>query len=315
MVANPVPPNNEFSRDVLADLVAGSTVQVVLGFKNSPTDWAFKRLPMHDGLPDQFREQALASAINLRDYLAPRDYDPEWTLGEQEFFRLANDPPIGGNFFVDLANFANMEQFEDHRRVRTPNVCVVVAQLSNGSLAYFGLRITNQAILDRSRKVLRVVYDDGAFNQLDQTVITFRSDFDWIVWNQAVAIINSKNFHQNFRDIPALVANVDMHVHTVCQHVGITNSTDFADRIKRFPAMAVKLQRIIERADMHTRPPDVLRTYGRDYSIEVDWDQDEMIFDGSVEKQWNILRLLDEANTLGPVTQKKYETSSKLPIP
>jgi hypothetical protein len=39
-----------------------------------------------------------------------------------------------------------------------------------------------------------------------------------------------------------------------------------------------------------------------------------MVFDGSVEKQWNILRLLDEARTLGPVTGKHWDTSSKTEV-
>ena len=51
-----------------------------------------------------------------------------------------------------------------------------------------------------------------------------------------------------------------------------------------------------------------------EYGIEVDWDGDRMVFDGSVEKQWNILRLLDEARTLGPVTGKHWETSSKVEV-
>ncbi len=75
--------------------------------------------------------------------------------------------------------------------------------------------------------------------------------------------------------------------------------------------MMVKLQGIIDRADMHTRSPDVLRKYADDYSIAIDWNGDRMIFDGSVEKQWNILRLLDEARTLGPVTGKHWDTSAR----
>ena len=65
---------------------------------------------------------------------------------------------------------------------------------------------------------------------------------------------------------------------------------------------------------MHTRPPEVLRNYGQEYGIAVDWNGDRMVFDGSVEKQWNILRLLDEARTLGPVTGKHWETSSKVEV-
>ncbi len=39
-----------------------------------------------------------------------------------------------------------------------------------------------------------------------------------------------------------------------------------------------------------------------------------MVFNGSVEKQWNILRLLDEAHTLGPVTGKHWDTSTKTEV-
>ena len=120
-------------------------------------------------------------------------------------------------------------------------------------------------------------------------------------------VLNAGNFHALFRDIPALIASVDAHVQAVNHRVPIANLAEFATRIKVFPAMAVKLARVIERGDMHTRKPEELRKYGEDYSIEVDWQDGKMLFDGSVAKQWNILRLLDEANTLGPVTGNKYE--------
>lgn len=87
-----------------------------------------------------------------------------------------------------------------------------------------------------------------------------------------------------------------------------------AERIKGWPAMVVKLSRIIARADMHTRPAEVLRKYGQDYKIDVTWNEDRMVFDGAVDKQWNILRLLDEAHTLGPVTGKKWESSTKTEV-
>jgi hypothetical protein len=39
-----------------------------------------------------------------------------------------------------------------------------------------------------------------------------------------------------------------------------------------------------------------------------------MVFDGSMERQWNILRLLDEAHTLGPVTGKHWDSASKVEV-
>jgi hypothetical protein len=190
----------------------------------------------------------------------------------------------------------------------------VIAQLDDDTLAYFGARITASSVLDRAGKALRVVYRDDAFDQLDDTVITFKPGFDWIAWQGMMAILKPNEFHAVFRDIPALQALVDGHLNEIAQHVQIDGMTELAARVKSFPAMAVKLSRIIARADMHTRPPDVLRKYGNDYKIEVTWSADAMVFDGSVERQWNILRLLDEAHTLGPVTGKKWDTSTKTEV-
>jgi hypothetical protein len=304
----------QFPRDELAAKTTTAVVQVVFGYKDSATEWKFKRLPLHGDLQEAFRLRVEAAAQSLRDDLIGRAYDPEWDLQEQEFFYLSNQPPAGGNFFPQLAGFAALPDFEEKKRLRVPTAWVVIAQLDDGTLAYFGARITASAILRRNNPALRIVYRDNAFDTLDETVVTLSADFDWVSWQDTLIVLNKKNFHALFRDIPALVAKVEEHVAAVRAHIDIDNADEFVARIKAYPSMMVKLQRIIERADMHTRPPDQLRSYGQDYGIEVDWNGDRMVFDGSVEKQWNILRLLDEARTLGPVTGKHWETSSKVEV-
>ena len=294
----------QFPRDKLAAKTAAAIVQVVFAYKNSPTDWQFRRLPLHGSLQEEFRSRVEAAAVELRDARFGRAYDPEWDLQPQEFFYLSNDPPAGGNFFAQLSGFANLPDFEDRRRVRVPNSWIVIAQLEDDTLAYFGARITAAAMLRRNSPTLRIVYRENEFDTLDDTVVTLSPAFHWIVWQDAMIVLDKNNFHAMFRDIPALVAKVEEHVATVTQHIGIDNVDGFVSRIKAYPAMMVKLQRIIDRADMHTRPPEVLRNYGNEYGIDVDWNDDRMVFDDSVEKQWNILRLLDEARTLGPVTGK-----------
>jgi hypothetical protein len=305
---------SQFPRSDLATKVATATVQVVFAYRNSPTDWAFQLLPLHGDLPEAFRRRAQSAAEDLRDGRTGRAYDPEWDLKSVEFMYLSNQPQAGGNFFPQLSSFSNLPAFRERRRIRQPNAWVVIAQLDDGTIAYFGSRITRASVLERTSKALRVVYRDDAFDALDETVITFGAGFDWIVWQDIMIVLNATNFHSMFRDIPALVAKVDQHLQAITQHVGIDNLGALGDRIKTNPAMMVKLQRIIERSDMHTRPPAVLRQYAEDYSIAVDWNGDRMVFDGSVEKQWNVLRLLDEARTLGPVTGKHWDTSSKTEV-
>jgi hypothetical protein len=303
-----------FPRESLAAQLATATVQVVFAHRNSANDWDLVRLPLHGDLQESFRQRAHAAAVRLRDELVGRAYDPQWDLGSEEFFFLSNEPPVGGNLFAKLPGFASLREFKERRRIRQPNAWVVIAQLDDGTIAYFGARITAKSVLERNSKILRIVYREDAFDTLDDTVITFGEGFDWIGWQGVMIVLHAVNFHAMFRDIPALVAQVDANINAVIAHVGIENLEAFRARVKAFPGMMVKLQGIIDRADMHTRPPQVLRKYASEYSIAVDWQGENMVFDGSVEKQWNILRLLDEARTLGPVTGKHWDTSSKTQV-
>jgi ACT domain-containing protein len=309
----PISPPN-FPRSELAAKMATATVQVVFAYRNGPTDWEFRRLPLHGTLQSDFRTQAEAAAVDLRDNRAGRSYDPQWELQHHEFFYLSNSPPVGGNFFTQLPAFAKFQDYQERKRIRQPNALVVIAQLSDGTIAYFGKRITASSVLERRSAVLRIIYREGVFDTLDDTVVTFGDGFDWLTWQDVMIVLSATDFRMTFRDIPALIAQVDANIAAITQHVAIGNIAAFTTRIKAMPGMMVKLQGIVDRADMHTKPASVLRKYASDYSIHVEWDGDEMIFDDSVENQWNILRLLDEARTLGPVTGKHWDTSSKVEV-
>lgn len=316
MSTSPLIDPAQFPKADLAEKLKSATITVILGFKQSgPRDWTFQRVKLHgDDLPGAFRARAVAAAVDLRDKRAPRAYDPEWELTAGEYFYLSNSPPVGGNFFPRAGALAGMPDYKPGKRPRKPQVWLIVAQLDDHSIAFLGAKIAPSAVLDRTSKVLRLVSSGDAFDALNETIITFSTDIDWITWRDTLIVLDSKGFHAVFRDIPALIAQVDDQLRAVVQHIGIDNLDELAERIKRWPAMAVKLSRIVARADMHTRPVAVLRKYGLDYKIDVDWNDDRMVFNGSVEKQWNILRLLDEAHTLGPVTGKKWESATKTEV-
>jgi hypothetical protein len=256
----PIKPE-DFPRDDFATQLATATVQVVFAHRNAATDWDLVRLPLHGDLQENFRRRAETAAVQLRDGLTARSYDPQWDLGPDEFFYLSNEPPVGGDFFTQLPGFATLHEYKEKRRIRQPNAWVIVTQFDDGTLAYLGARITAKSVLDRNSRILRIVYRDDAFDTLDDTVITFGEGFDWIAWQGVMIVLNASNFHAMFRDIPALVEQVDANVAAVTEHVDIDNLDAFRARIKSFPGMMVKLQGIIDRADMHTRPPDVLRKY------------------------------------------------------
>ena len=207
---------------------------------------------MQDPLPEHFRQHAERAAIDLRDNRAGRPYDPEWALTKDQFFYAElGTPPPGGNFFPRLQSFNSLRWFGQGRRVG-PKLYVVIAQLDDDSIAYFGSRITARNVLERGRTI-RAIFNGEVFDEVDDTIVTFRDDFDWIVWQDTLIVLDATNFHAIFRDLPALTAKVDANLATIRQSFPISNLSEFADRIKGNPAMVVKLAAIIERGNMHTR--------------------------------------------------------------
>ena len=182
----------DFPRDELGTYTKTATVQVVFGYRNAPTYWEFRRLPLHGTLQDDFRDQTAEVATDLATNRVGRSYDPQWQLEPHEFFYLSNDPAPGGNFFPQLSGFAAFKDYEDRRRIRQPNALVVIAQLADSSLAYFGRRLTSKLVLERNSKILRLVYRDEAFDTLDDTVITFGAGFDWLVWQDVMIVLDAR---------------------------------------------------------------------------------------------------------------------------
>ena len=101
------------------------------------------------------------------------------------------------------------------------------------------------------------------------------------------------------------------HVSSISEVVGVINSDAMIARCQSSVAMASKVRRIAERGIHLTSSVEELKQYAQDYGIEVKWQGDELVFDGSLEGQWSILKLLDEDRTEGPVTHRHYESAAK----
>jgi hypothetical protein len=302
-----------FDRGRLADLLAvdETSIQVVFAWKRDRGQrYQVERLQMAEDLAARFKDLALATAHDLRDQRVPRDYDPEWPLGINECFDLSNDPPIGGDLFEQLDGFGALPWFE-RKRWSVPNLYVTVAQPTDEPAAFFGRRVTERSVLRTG--VLRAVWGDNMFSSLDETIVTFPQDHDWVGWRGRLMILDEKGFHAVFRDVPALQNAVAEHVAEIVAAIPIVNQEGLIDRCRGNVAMMTKLKRVAENK-LYLQPVERLREYAQEYQIEVEWEDGSLVFDGSLEKQWNILKLLDESGTLGPVSGKKYEVAAKVEI-
>lgn len=172
-------------------------------------------------------------------------------------------------------------------------------------------------MLRRSRKnVITATFDGSTFTSLDASVVTFSTHFDWVTWpgTDMLYVLDAKEFHNEFRDIPALMAAVRAGVDTIRGHVEILGHATLVERCQKNVQMAGKLQHVVDHGIFRWEINE-LKAYAQDYSINVIWDGDSLVFEGSLQGQWTILKLLDEDRTEGPVSGRHYESGSKLQLP
>lgn len=292
----------------------GANANLLLVWRKAQDEYACHRVQMDEDLATEFMNLVQEAARDLLEERHLVAYDPEWPLGDHQFFAIPNDPPVGGNLFVSLADYANLPWFKKANLTK-PSL-YVVAVWTQGGVAFFGKRMSQLQVLGRRNKVLGLTWDGSVFHELHGSVATFARDFDWILWPNATGtmyVVNAAGFHAQFRDTAELRAAVDGHVLRITEKIAIENAGELAERCRRSVPMASKLKRVVEDGILDW-PIAELRKYGEERGIAVVWSGDALVFDGSIEGQWNILKLLDEDRTEGPVSGRTYESSSKRKI-
>ncbi len=282
-----------------------------MAWRSGKSDYAVRRVDTDESVSDQFLTLAQTAAKELKESRSPVSYDPDWQLRDHEFFELRGDDIPAVGLFDDLKEFLNLERLT-RRVLSKPRLYVVVVQTPDGN-AYFGKRMAYLKVLGRERSNFAAVWDGDTFNKLDKSVATFAKTFDWIRWKNRLYVLDASAFHAEFRDGKAIKAAVAAHVAEIQKAIAIKGAENLVERCQASVAMASKLQRVAD-AGIYGRPIKELKEYAKTHKIPVVWDKDALVFDGSIDAQWSILKLLDEDRTDGPVSGRVYESSSKRTI-
>lgn len=313
-----MPPNEPAEQNELLSGLDEANIHLSFAWRDAPDDWHVEKVPILDGLAAEFREIARNAARDLRENRAEVAYDPEYPLNETQFFSIENPrsndggtAPVGGNLFPQLDDFGQRPSYADTRRRNSPKLYVITAQLADGSLATFGRRVKPSQLL-RGSRFLRTLWREGTLDVIDDgPVLALEPVIDWIDWRAMVLVLDAPGFHSTFRTIEALRRAVAGHVSTLTTEIAIDNSEGFVERCQKTPSMASKLESVIEQGH-YKKPIPVLRDYADRYpELKVEWNGDALVFDGSLEKQWAILRLLDEAGFTGELSGEKFEAPAK----
>lgn len=283
---------------------------LVLAWKKAPPHYEVRR-PQLDRKPQEWflrttREQSKV----LDEKRAFVDYDPEYTPKKHEALHLADlDPPPGDTLFTDLADYPNIALL-DAAELRRPTMYIVVVSTPKGN-AYFGKRMLGLHVLSGTSGARRMLYSNGRFQDMEDSVATFSERYDWVLWQGAFFILNVSAFHQEFRDNKDLQDAVEHHASVINATLPIEGYDDFVTRCQKNPGMASKLARA-EAHGVYKRPVQDLKDYATQHKLDIVWNGDSVVFDAAtIESQWRILKLLDEDRLKGPLSGTLFDSNSK----
>jgi hypothetical protein len=288
-----------------------ASASLVLAWRKDQASYRVERAQLTDDLRTHFLKLCRTTADDLLNGRRKVDYDPEWHLASDEHFEVPNDPAPGGDLFKQLADYLNVGWFTRGNMTK-PTLYVVPVWTPSGT-AFFGRRTAQLSVLGRRSKLLKLTWDGEVFDELHDSVVTFSPDFDWVVWPNVegtMYVLNAVGFHAVFRDLAAVRASVDANVAALTAKIAIENTQEFAERCRVMVPMASKLQRVVSDGLMN-RPIADLKKYAQERKIDVTWNGNALVYENSIEKQWNILKLLNEDHTLGPVSGRTFDSPVK----
>src|SRR5262249_18716266 len=122
-------------------------------------------------------------------------------------------------------------------------------------------------------------------------------------------------FQRIFDYLEELRAKANQAVNTVLARIPVSNHEEFRATCTGQLQMMAKLAQIARKPYLNrVTMADIRRTidaFRLDVQTELDHDQEKLRFEGSLEKRWLILKLLDDDYLGSIMTNEKYEVNSK----
>jgi hypothetical protein len=303
---------DEPRRGLLASVIADAAKpHLLLAWGEGVAGYEIQYVELESEVRSHFLKDIRAAADDLAKGRAYVPYDPEWPLSTGEYFLLADDELPGEGLFDDIADFLQLPVFKK-KSLKKPRLYIVAVQTPNGN-AFFGKRMAYLKILGHQRGAFAAVWDGSTFSALVDSVATFADTFDWVYWGGKLYVTQGANFHAEFRDSDEIRAAVQAHVDAISAKIRIEGVDEFVKRCQASVQMASKLSHVAKHG-IWAEPIRKLKRYAIERDLDVQWNGDALVFDGSIEHQWAILRLLAEDRTEGPVSGRTYESAAKREI-
>lgn len=195
-----------------------------------------------------------------------------------------------------------------------PSFYVFVCHTPDEEVVLFGRRL-NSANLARRGAMRFVVGDEATLKKFDDELVVVDNQIDWVFAKDEFLVLKLEQLEAAFVDPERLLERTRENAKTLNEKIPIENFAEFEKRCLEVPGMQTRLARIVSSPEWQSWTPDMdsLKKYSARYGNVVDWDEkgERLKFDGLPRRQWNIMKLLDQAFYTGELTRTQYEATGK----
>jgi len=195
-----------------------------------------------------------------------------------------------------------------------PAFYAFVCQTGDEQIVLFGRRL-NPSNIARRGALRIIVGDEATLKRFDKELLVVDNQIDWVFAEEEFLVLQAEQLEASLVDPQRLLKRTRENAKAINEKVPIENFPEFEKRCLEVPGMQTRLARIVSSEEWQAWKPDIdeLKMYSERYGSVVEWDEKtgSMKFDRLPRRQWNILKLLDQAFYTGELTKTLYEATGK----
>jgi Domain of unknown function (DUF4868) len=275
-----------------------------------------QRLNLREDLAAEFLSAAKDSVPPANQEVRLRPYEAGYKPDSDEitYVDLSQNAVIA----AQIAEFSQVQQaelfHEDDEIIDSLRFYAIVVSPSARRRAVFFRTYSPKKELTR-RAGFAALLSRGSYDKVESKIFLFDHDTDCFSWDGFLFIHNVGAFQRIFGYLEELRAKANETVDTVLAQIPVSNADAFRTTCTGQLQMMLKLAQIARKPYLsRVTMVDIRRTiddFHLDVQIVQEGGQEKLLFEGSLEKRWLILKLLDDDYLGSIMTHERYEVNSK----
>lgn len=304
-------------RDIIEHINNSETVNIYFTEKKTDgenTNFEVYKTEISNDIATAIKGFYIDSIKNLTNYLN-HEYDLELSPEQKTLWHLEKDNiPHLSEILASLDNSIALtpasELYQEGSYNRIWSYIVVMETLPGNKLVFF-TKYSKSKVIDRST-MFGMSFNDGRFDLINNDLFTLAKDFHCFYWRDYLYFKNKHWFELIFDYDTELRSQAVVFAEDIGDNF-ISNCNDFRDDCLRDKNKLKKMSNVLNKNYYDQINFEDIFNIKEKYNLDIELDQEneKIVYDGDKQKLWLILKVFDDDYLLSETTKNRYEVHSK----